>query len=1330
MEAPDPASLAFLGTYVPRHAQRRLAARNAVPESAEETVIEGAALIADIAGWTALTERLDTMHAEGADELSTVLQEIFGSLESLVTTYGGEIVHVAGDGLLAIWPVERALDLPDATRRAVACGLRIQSDIAGQELFDGYRLRLRAGVGTGSLWLPLVGGPHRWFAPVGGDPLRQIAAALDVARPGDVIASPEVAAVAGAGLIGPKTTKGMVKVEDIDALAALPARRQPAPEPEILELFVPEIVAARARAGMTGHFAELRRATSVFVKVHDLEAAAEGPLSRLQRVTSLFHAAVRQFDGAVSVTLLDEAGLNMAGTWGGAQHAHEDDAVRALRAAMQFAAELADHDVGVGVATGQTFIGDVGSRDVRRFTLLGKPANLAARLAGSDSVAQVRCDAETMTAARHAIAFEEQGPIYFKGVLEATRTFRPVAPLETTSAESSGMVGRFDERRTLDSLLRDLVAGGGATVLVEGDAGIGKSTLVRDLLNESESLPIRRLILRGLSLDRSTPYQPWRAVFRTLVGDSDLDRTVGRHLDPTDLEYRGVVAEVLPVPGEVPLQVASMQPPDRAALTRGVLSRLFASLVGQAPLLLVMEDAHWYDTATWALAEEVVARCPNALVLLVTRGQGPNPEPAEIRLRSNATLLRLQPLTEDETVALACNRLDVASIPQELAELLHRRTEGNPLFTDALIRSFQDAGVIEITGTTRDVTIDRDALEQITLPSNVSAVLASRIDRLPLTHQTALKAASVIGRYFTAAEVAAVHPDAPSQATIKEQLETAISEGLITANNAAAVAGYRFSHVLMVEAAHGLLPAGTRQAMHAAFAGYLDSHDDNDPAVLAYHWAEADNTDSAIRAYDRAGAAAFAAGSYREVVAVLERAELLEASAPRSVGKARRLLTLGNARLRLGEVRGAQNDLIAATANAAMPLPRSRWRLTLGILWQVVRQIVHRLLPASARLRDPRTAERIAIGSEALFNIVSTAYGLQEPTMLAYAGLRATNEAERIEPTPTLAHGYAYLAFASGILGRRSLADRYYQRAVAAAKEAQSPAALADVALFHATLQVTVGNWEAAYVAARDAERQYLHLGNRRDHARSFAVHAYGLQRSGQFDRALDRYAALATLEPEDDVTAMWERIGTGKLLMRVGRLTEAIGVLTSIANQVQEVGETPTILSRLGFLSMALWQEGRLDAAVDTALDGLDLMEQNESTVVVAASDGFCETTRTLLEASRQTHDADLNQAVRRAVRSTRKVARRIPIVVPFATMSAAVVQARAGKTRRARRGFQKALRRAEELNMPYDVALILLEQGRSLGDQDALRRAEEQLSELGAAEDARLAAESQVAR
>jgi class 3 adenylate cyclase/tetratricopeptide (TPR) repeat protein len=1318
----------FLGPYVPLHAQRRLAARAAAPDAAEDSTVDGAALVADVAGWTALTERLDSMHAAGADELSRVLRDVFGALDAVVTDAGGEIVHVAGDGLLAIWPVERALDLPAATRAAVACGLRIQSDVAGMELFEGHQLRLRVGVGTGSLWLPLVGGPDRWFAPVGGDPLRQIAAALNAARPGDVVASSEVVTVAGAGLAGSPIPQGMVKVDSIEAGAPVELPTIAPPEPDVLKRFVPDIVVARADAGMTGHFAELRRATTVFVKAQNADPAAAGRLERLQHVTSQFHEAARRFGGAVSVTLLDEDGLSMAATWGGAQHAHEDDAVRALRAAMRFAGAVNDSEVGVGVATGQTFIGDVGSAAVRRFTLLGKPANLAARLAGTNSGARVRCDADTMTAARHFIAFEELTALYVKGVQEATRLFRPVAQLDAARHHQAGMVGRAAERHALDELLNDLVAGRGGTVVVEGDAGIGKSTLVRELLNRSEAHPIRRLILRGVSLDQTTPYHPWRAVFQTLTGGLDSDTVVGRHLEPAMQHLAGLAAEVLPVSAPIPDQALSMQPEDRAALTRDLLSQLFSSLVAGAPLLMVLEDAHWYDTATWALVASALQRCPTVLTVLVSRGESPDPEPAEIRLRREATTLYLGPLTADETVALACNRLDVPSIPAEVADLLRHRSEGNPLFTEALLRSFQDAGVIAISGATREVNLDPEAFSATGLPSNVSAVLASRIDRLPLAHQTTIKAASVVGRYFTVADLEAIHPDAVSAATIKDQLELATAAGLVTANDAAPQGGYRFAHVLMVEAAHGLLPREARTAMHATLARHLAADHDADPGVLAHHWTEAGDAAAATAAFDRAGTAASAAGSDREVVTLLTQAEQMDSSENASPAKAQRLLTLGEARSRLGQLQAARSDLEAATVAAGMPMPRQRWRLAIGIVWQLLRQVMHRILPWLPRRRESGAA-RIAIGSKSYFAIVGVTYGLEDAPALAYAGLRATNEAERVAPSRTLAQGYSYLSFATGLQGWAKWSNSYHRRAIAAATAAQNPAAQADVSLFHAALQSTIGGWEAAVAATRDAERRYVELGNRRDHARTLAVRGFAFYRSGHYAESLAAYQALAALETEDGVNIVWERLGTGRLLLRAGQLTEAVGVLTSFARLADDVGETPTILARLGHLSTALWQEGRLDAAIETALEGLELMEQNESTVVVSATEGFAEVTRTLLEAAAQQSDAATADAARRATKSLGRVARRVPVAAPRATMSKAVLAARAGKRRRAHRGFRKALRQAKELGTPYATGLIELEMGRALGDGEALRRAEKQLASLGAVEDARLAKSAQAA-
>jgi class 3 adenylate cyclase len=310
--------VAFLSRFVPRHAQRMLSERTELPSSEEESFVLGAAFVADIAGFTALTEMLDITQDEGADVLSEALQRIFVSLDDIVGRHGGEVVHLAGDGLFAIWPVAHSDRLAHAVGRSVACGLEIQSEAPGIDVLEGQRLRLRVGVGAGSLWLPVVGGfGARWAAPVGGAPLQQISTALDAARPGDVVVSSEAVALAGNTLSGAVTPAGLMRIESAD----LPppnegVRGEPLPT-ALLEHFVPEIVAARASAGLMGRFAELRQATSVFAKVHSLDADAPHRLVRLQEMTIAFQESVRRYDGAVTVTLLDEVGLSLVGTRGG-----------------------------------------------------------------------------------------------------------------------------------------------------------------------------------------------------------------------------------------------------------------------------------------------------------------------------------------------------------------------------------------------------------------------------------------------------------------------------------------------------------------------------------------------------------------------------------------------------------------------------------------------------------------------------------------------------------------------------------------------------------------------------------------------------------------------------------------------------------------------------------------------------------------------------------------------------------------------------------------------------------------------------------------------------
>ncbi len=1290
-----------------------------MPTEATEAGVEAAALVADIAGFTALAEAFEAAHTEGADKLSELLDELFDLLNGIVEAHGGESIHLAGDGLLAIWPVAEDSDLTEAVRNCATAGLRIQERISERNAEADHTIRMRIGIGAGSLWMPIVGsGRAGWYAPLGGPPLEQIADALNAARPGDVIVSVEAARVADGGVGGVASPQGLLRAES----TTFQMRHR---EPEAVELsgsvlaaFVPETVATRASAGMTGRFAELRQATTVFVKVRDLPSAPDVRLDRLQDVTVAFQQAVGQYDGTVSVMLLDENGLSLAGTWGGSGHAHEDDPTRALRAAMSFVQLVpTDTSLGVGVATGRTYFGDVGARAIRRFTVLGRPVNLAARLAASDPGASVRCDAATMVAARRDIAFEEHEPVTLKGVGESTRTFRPVVSSHMAEGDSASMVGRQRERSVLKRMFEEFSNGTGGVAFVEGEAGIGKSTLVRELIDAAEAHPIRRLVVRGSALEQSTPYHPWQAVFRTLIGDSGSSGSIAELLGSEEPRLEELLRAVLPVAGD-PEHVSAMSPNDRAEATRRALSETFARATADAPLMLVLEDAHWYDTASWSLLEAIVERCTDALVVCVTRGLSDPPDPAELRLRRETAVLRLETLDLDETVALACNRLDVPSIPEELAGLLYDRTEGHPLFTEELIRSLRDAAVLEISGASREVGVDRDALARLGVPSSVSAIIASRIDRLPLAHQDTLKVASVIGRSFSIDEIERVHPESASAADIKGHLEEAVALDLIEFNDLGDSGEYRFSHILTAEAVYGLLSAEFREQMHLALAtqGRVEMPD----SVLAHHWKSAGKHDAAAACYDRAARAAFESGANREVTELLSIVDTLQFEDVTPMVAARRQSVRGAAHVQLGELDQAHRHLLRAVELAGMPMPRSRVRLAVSLMWQLLRQVAHRV--RVRHVRGSADTERIEIGSGAYWEMATTTFSHQDALGLAYSGIRATNEAERIRATRTLAQGYSFISYATGLIGLARMSEAYHRRALQAAQSADSPIAAAETLLNRGVMLTSIGRWEDASEALEAAADQYGRLGSRSDQARALSVRAYVHFQSAEFESAHRLWGEVGALGSDSGLVKAWVVSGQGRSLARMGRLSEAIGTLRAGRTLIDEVGELPTQVAAMGFGALALWQEGRLDAAIETATTGLELIEGTEAFSAPHSYDGIGEVARVLLEAHAFNSNDASQRLAERATRSLERMAKRLPIARPRAFMARAVLTARRGKVRAARRRFRRALDLAEAMAMPYERALILREMALALGDRAASDQAAEELVALGAIEDARL--------
>jgi class 3 adenylate cyclase len=257
-----------LSSYVSGLAARRLVGRHEpLREPAGEQLV-AAALFADISGFTALTERLARTGSGGVEELTELLNGCFGQLVQLVVDHGGDVVKFAGDALLALWPAGG--ELPVVTARATSCGLAMQRVLHASELAAGTRLSVRVGIGAGQVSAAHLGGVRdRWEFVVGGPAVAQTCAAEQLARPGDVVLSPEAADQVRGVCAGQPVPAGtgraaalrVTTVQPPAAAAPLASAAEQAAGPA-LRGYVPGAILARLDAGQSAWLSELRHLTT------------------------------------------------------------------------------------------------------------------------------------------------------------------------------------------------------------------------------------------------------------------------------------------------------------------------------------------------------------------------------------------------------------------------------------------------------------------------------------------------------------------------------------------------------------------------------------------------------------------------------------------------------------------------------------------------------------------------------------------------------------------------------------------------------------------------------------------------------------------------------------------------------------------------------------------------------------------------------------------------------------------------------------------------------------------------------------------------------------
>jgi class 3 adenylate cyclase/predicted ATPase len=577
--------------------------------------------------------------------------------------------------------------------------------------------------------------------------------------------------------------------------------------------------------------------------------------------------------------------------------AHEDDAARAVRAGLEILARIAAAgaeenrpQVRIGIHTGLVVVGDVGASGRREQLALGEAPNIAARLQSEALPATMVISDATRELLGGQFALEDLGSKTLKGLSRPMQIFRVVGKSRTTSrfqamTKAHGLtsfVGRDSELESIRAAWAEAAGGHGCTLLLRGEAGIGKSRL----LEAAAQLAANRL--HEVFEAQCSPYQLNSPLFPILemierrVGIEDgmsgagkldlLEQFAAGRSVPLE-QAASALAGLFSVPTLERYPEIEMPPAKRLQWMTRVVADLLLHSVGGSPVLLLMEDLHWADPSTLDLLGEIVERQSDLPVLMVCTAR---PEFSAAWLNHpRCREVSVAALPPEDTRALVARVVGPKPLPPALLEELVARTGGIPLFVEAVTRTVIDAGILRELDDRFELT---GPLPPGLIPATVQDSLMGRIDRLGADRVVAQLAAT-IGRESSFELLQTVL--GKSAESLIAALIRLVELEIVLENGAPPGSTYTFRHALIQDAAYGSLLRTTRQEFHDKIAGALihrfPDMAETKPEMLARHFEGAQRTAEAIAGWMKAGQQAQQRSALRECAAYLQKAiSLLE----------------------------------------------------------------------------------------------------------------------------------------------------------------------------------------------------------------------------------------------------------------------------------------------------------------------------------------------------------------------------------------------------------------------------------------------------------------------
>jgi len=774
----------------------------------------------------------------------------------------------------------------------------------------------------------------------------------------------------------------------------------------------------------------------------------------------------------------------------GIPEVHEDDALRAVRAAAEIQERVGELglEVRIGLNSGEVVAG------VGETLVTGDAVNVAARLEQAATAGETLIGEGTERLVRPAARTEAVEPLELKGKATPVPAFRLVELLPDipafTRAIDAPFVGREQELQALEEALgRATIERQPQLVTVVGPPGIGKSRLIRELVQRAEA---RVLVGRCLSYGEGITYWPLIEIAQ------ELDRLEAVLDDELARARIGAALGDGSASGE--------------EIAWG-FRKLFEALAQELPLIVVLDDIHWAEPTLLDLIEYLAAFASDAPILLLCSGR---PDLFERRAawatpKPNATLVALEPLAQGQVETLI---EDLGGLPAEAKRRITEAAEGNPLFVEQLVAHQADSG-------------NGNGAPQI--PPTLQALLAARIDRLEPDERAVIERASVEGRLFHRGSVQELMP-VEARNEVGSHLLTLVRKEFIRPDRATVPGddGFRFGHILIRDAAYDSIPKRLRAELHERFARWLESTLDGEAPdeIVGFHLAEAyrygaelgaPDAELGQRAAGRLTAAAEAARLRKDVAAaarLFERA--LELRSDDDVGRGTLLAGLGDVlfdRADLGRAQEVYEEagLIAEAAGD----PHVEWLARVGLA--NIRLLTDPEGAAESCFQEARAAIAASEGRadhEVLaraWNVIGTAHNVQARGEAHLQAVRNARRHARQAGDRALEVDLILGSAPPFVFGPVPVDEGFRYVDDVLAEVGDIPAALLFAKHVLGHMHARLGDFEKAYTEIDEFRVQFRELGQEMMYLRTTACvwdvcwHAEGWAEGERFLRESDR---------------------------------------------------------------------------------------------------------------------------------------------------------------------------------------------------------------------------------